>query len=302
MALGRYFVRRFLRIAPLYYLVLTGVLVAQVITGGANVRYLHMDGGIVGYFRHLIFFQGDSVFWTIPCEVSFYVLLPFIVIAMVARPWIFFALSGSALIFYIWFMVVLYGGAAGLPGPKLVDISHHSQFLDVFLCGVLGAWLFQTQRSSAWVMRHGVSLDRIACGLFLGVLFAIVVATSEKFLWWNRPLYDLRWQSLPIGIIFTAFIFCVNRFSGWCRFLVNLGWLKWMGVLAFSWYLLHFPIFQLLNEWQQSIGVSGPWISLAYFVVAFVLCGIVSMISYRCIEKPFMDLGRRLTASTVPSH
>src|SRR6266705_1419753 len=74
-----YFTRRFLRIAPLYYSVLFGLFIYQSIIGGPDhYRWwmLHYDGGTQGLFDHLLFRKGNFLFWTIPVEVHFYILLP----------------------------------------------------------------------------------------------------------------------------------------------------------------------------------------------------------------------------------
>jgi peptidoglycan/LPS O-acetylase OafA/YrhL len=76
ISLGGFYGRRFLRIAPLYYLVVTGVFAIQLISGQPGFCHLLVSGGWWGYFRHLVFMQGDSVFWTIAVEFQFYIILP----------------------------------------------------------------------------------------------------------------------------------------------------------------------------------------------------------------------------------
>ena len=68
--------------------------------------------------------------------------------------------------------------------------------------------------------------------------------------------------------------------------------LRVTGILGFSWYLLHFPVFQFLNFIREKISIEFPAENLVFFVAAWVICGAVSWIGFNLIEKPGISLGR----------
>jgi len=190
ICLRAYFLRRFFRIAPLYFVVVLGVYLVQSVGGSYSPKYLHIDGGASGLFRHLIFYQGDSVFWTIPCEVSFYLVLPFLVKLLVKYPVPTVSVLLLSIIgFSVWTTKLYYGTLEGPPFPKIVDIVHYSQFIEVFLIGVLGAWLnWRYARRIQWSPRVLRAVDGIVLVLTSCLLFYVAVITCHKFLWFDRTL------------------------------------------------------------------------------------------------------------------
>ena len=64
--LQHYMMRRIKRIVPMYYFVLT-------------ILYF-FRGNLESFFRHIIFIQGDGIYWSVPQEMFFYMILPVIFI------------------------------------------------------------------------------------------------------------------------------------------------------------------------------------------------------------------------------
>lgn len=287
VSVKNFLIRRCCRIMPLYYFVLTLLILYQEITGRLNKQYLHIDGGWVGYLQHLLFYKGDGLFWTLPTEFMFYFLLPFAVILIVhfgskAITW----MMGVATLYFIWFVLITLQIIPPNYALKLVHISHHSQFLDVFLCGVFAAWLSRTKAYKNLVFNNGHQIDMAGTVLLGAVLAASVILVSYDFLGFDRPMYAFRWLSFPIGLAFGFTIMAINV-GGKLDAFFKLGLLRFMGIVGFSWYLIHFLVFQIIN----SI-VIQPSIR---FVLSFVLCAMFSTILFALIEAPFIQLGKRLT-------
>ena len=78
----KFFIKRIFRIWPLYFTVITIVFLIQQVTGEVNEQYLHISNGFIGFFLHLLFYQGDSVFWSVVVEEQFYVICPIIAIGL----------------------------------------------------------------------------------------------------------------------------------------------------------------------------------------------------------------------------
>jgi peptidoglycan/LPS O-acetylase OafA/YrhL len=271
---GDYLIRRLFRIAPLYSLVVLATFAAQG-QGWGDPRYLFIEGGVEGLLRHLVFVQGDGVFWTIPAEMCFYAILPlFMLIAARFGPW---PLAAIAVAYFGWFALVRFLDAP-LPLPRVVAINEHlGQYIDVFLCGVLAA----------------VLQDRKVGRLGLLALVAALVATfafvAENVLGFHRLLYGFRWVSLFYGVAFALVVLATAQGQPILFRLFSNPVLRFMGVVGFGWYLMHLAVFQAINE---NLDLAVP----LKFVVAALGCALVSWLAYVLVERPFIAAGRSLTA------
>lgn len=269
---GTFYMRRFFRIVPLYYAVIAGVLAYQA-QGHFDPRFLHIQPQ--NALAHFLFLTGDGLFWTIPAEVAFYALLPWIVLA-IARfgiRWIYVA----AVAYFVWFTAARLG--LGLPSPRFVRIGHHAgQYLDVFLCGVAAAY---------WTRPINPGWSAFA---FWGLLLASVLMVGANVLGFQQPLYSLRWLSLLYGAVFAVALVSASQGNTFISRPLSNPVLRLMGRCAFGWYLLHFAIFSVV---EKNV-LAAPQIR---FLIAALACAAIAWIANRFIERPFISLGRRLETS-----
>ena len=270
-AVTTYLVRRFFRIVPLYFAVLIVVYLFQV-NGYYSARYLHIDGGAIGLVRHMLFVQGDGVFWTLAAEFNFYLLLPLVVWIGIrfGVAWIIF----GAVSYFVWFGYILLGGTA-LPAPKFVEIQHASQFLDVFACGVVAAFVKRKVPAG------------FAALVFIGSLVVSFACIAKSFMGFQQPHYGLRWFSLGYGLVFALVVVSATQGNRFLNSLFGFPILRFMGIVGFSWYLLHLQILQVVDS-EINAG------TLARFAIASIATAAASWAAYVAIEKPGMRLGRML--------
>jgi len=160
-----------------------------------------------------------------------------------------------------------------------VDISHRSQFLDVFICGILAAYL-PGYLPRSW-------LGKWVPVAFWGLLALTVICVSANVLGAHRPFWSLRWLSLMYGVVFAAAI--VAAIEGRSRLLAPLGHplFAFLGRVGFGLYLLHFPVFQVVNEF-----VPAP--PAIRFCIAIPTACALAWLAFQFIERPMIRLGRRL--------
>lgn len=272
-ATGVYLVRRLFRIVPLYALVVLGTYSWQWVHGFDEL-YLHIEGGTGGLLRHLLFVQGDGVFWTIPAEMTFYAVLPLLV--LVGARFGVGALAALAVVYFAWFAAVRFLGAP-LPNPRIVAINEHlGQYLDVFLCGVIAAFL----------ARRTVGV--LAVPVLAVTLAATLALIATNVFGFGRLLYGARWLSLGYGAAFALVVLATAQGQPMLAALFRNPILRFMGITGFGWYLLHMAVFQAINA---TFAVS-PQVK---FAIACASCAAVSWLAYVAIERPFMALGRGLT-------
>jgi len=302
-----FYLRRFFRIAPLYFLVVTGVFAIQRLTGQVDLYNLHVKGGWPGYLQHLLFYRGDSVFWTIAAEFEFYLILP--VLVWLLMRWRHVAatfLAVAALLYGGWYLLIQFGGIDSRYALKIARIVHHSQYFDVFLFGILAAWIYRLPRFAAWSETRGQLLDRTAVIVAAVVAIASVVCIAEHVLVLNREWFPLRHFSILYGIAFAWLVLAAPNGAGLWRRLLDAPLLRVIGVTGFSWYLLHFPILRAVNalyHHDPTAGAAIPWSAIEplKWATSFVLTGIVAACSYLWIEKPFMVASKSLVQRRRPA-
>lgn len=283
ISLRRYFARRFFRIAPLYYLVISYVFIKQIYTEELVEKYLHVSNGWAGYFKHLLFYQGDSVFWTIPTEVFFYLLLPLIFSLYIKHQKLCLTtLTVLAVTFSAWTLMVTFF-SKNIISPKIIEIKHLSQFIEVFIMGCLSAFIKDNKILEKYLNNQRVK-QFVSISL-IGLLLATLVLVSKKFLIFDRPYFELRWFSMLYATVFSLVIIFSQQ-QGFLHKIFNSRFLKVTGILGFSIYLLHFEIIQFVNtsEFNQPIK----------FIISIFTIYSIAYLTYKFIECPFVTFSKTL--------
>lgn len=293
--LKNFYLRRFFRIAPLYYLIVTAVFAAQEVTGTKSKEYLFIDRGLQGYLGHLLFFSGDSLFWTIPCEVFFYLTLPFIAIMYFKSP----KITGINILIFIGFFsfstVYLNYNNDCQFNFRLLDIKHKTQFLEVFLIGCFFALFSQSKGLKKYKPSNFLCLFILGLTAFL--FFYTCSITCESFFGFKRFDYKFRYQTWLFGSVFASLIFLIEkRPNGFLANAFKNRVLTCMGMFGFSWYLVHFPIFHLLNLIRKRNSFFSQEVDAFWFFLSYILCFLISAILFKYVEVPGIKIGRFIEA------
>ncbi|MEU7893296.1 acyltransferase [Nonomuraea sp. NPDC049152] len=73
--------------------------------------------------------------------------------------------------------------------------------------------------------------------------------------------------------------------------------LTWLGLISYSLYLVHHPLFTFVHEAIGGMGRSPLVVQIAVAVAAVAASILASALTYRFIERPMQSLGRRLARS-----
>ncbi len=269
-----FWLKRFFRIAPLYY-------------GCALVSlgYKHLAGKSVSWgdlagnftFTFGVYAPSHSLVvggWSIGVEMVFYALFPLLLWG-VRRPgtrWGLVLLSALALVLVERRLALMEGGMPDL-WPSYVAPANHLFF---FLLGGLGVPL--RKRLGRWPSRAKAA---VLLGLVAAFIGAADVHGDEVVLvlGWHRYLYVL----LSVGLVWAAAPCAVA--AGWVR-----TSLVWLGDVSYALYLVHpiayFGVSLVLAKLHLAL---GPGVA----VVAGALTLGLSSLAFRHIEKPGMALGRK---------
>lgn len=282
-----YILRRFLRIAPLYYLVIITVYLYQQYSSNISEKYLHINDGLIGLIKHLFFIKGDSLFWTISAEFIFYLILPPLALFLVKKRYkalIFLAVGSIA---YSFYHLLIYAKISNLPGLKIVDIRHASQFLDVFVVGVIFGFLSVDKKAKFYYTKHAKKLDLIAFYTFVITMILTFTLIAKHFLVFNQPFYLFRFISIGYAFAFGFILLSTHLGNTILRNIFQLKIFMFSGIVGYSWYLLHFPVLAFINGFDLI-----PPVKL---ILSTGLITIISLISYLFIEEPFIKLGKKIT-------
>jgi peptidoglycan/LPS O-acetylase OafA/YrhL len=284
---GAYAIRRFLRVAPLYYVVVIFLFALRL-----DPFQKHPTFSWLG--QHLWFERGDSVFWTIPIEMKFYCVLPFflivaaLVISSVKRGRLAVLLAGSVLLGIV---------ALGLVPLEFLQGAGINKHAPVFAAGVLTALALSGLRCDrlsrrtqiAWECAAWIAAASYLClsipGLYNAIVSGESLATFSASSVEYEHFWDVRipWIGLVLGLLFLS----IENGVGLMRRMLASAPLAWLGKVSFGVYLMHATVLGSVEQsgLPKSIGL------LVALASALALAWVANLI----IEAPSTEWGKRLT-------
>jgi peptidoglycan/LPS O-acetylase OafA/YrhL len=273
-----------------------------------------------GYILHLLFYRGESVFWSVAAEFEFYFILPLFVLFLNRRGnRAALTLAACAILYFLWSFAVATGRLPATAAPRIASISQPSQYLDVFLCGILAAYVFTNKKAHHWYTAHkhwlnpasallalavalisaiGVGDDFFGLARFLPIRVALRFNSTGHFAFMSagsgdevsgttRLLPFIHYCSLGYGIAFSLILLATLYGSPILLHICRFVPLRVMGVVGFSWYLLHLPLVRLVG---RIYGNTAP--QPLMLATSFLVVGASAIAAYLLVEKPFMMMSR----------
>lgn len=278
--------RRILRVYPAYYACLTILLLVSL--WGTHPHSL----GVTDVALHAVMFHNlvdenvssiNPVFWSMPFEWQFYLLFPYLVLALLRqRP---FLLLGVCMgIAVVTKLLVLAGGPEGWTHVLLAQLPFR---IDEFVVGMIGA-------NIAGAISPRASLRR--CIFWIGSLAlggAVIYYGIAAPLWWTWNL-DAVIRSLWVEVAVVAILIGLSGDTHLGVRLFANSVLVWLGTISYSIYLWHFPLLLWLRSTtlvrQRGVAFDEMFTSLLTIGLALVL--VFSAISYYTVERPFHNAAR----------
>ncbi len=280
-----FLIRRSLRIFPLYYVCLAVFLIVlPYIRGGRPIFPAAQENQIFLWFYLTNFcsdglarFEGLAHAWSLAVEEQFYLVWP-AVIYWVPEPRLrpairyflvggfilciaLYALHGFALFPYIrWWGMLL--------GAYVAISLHYNQ------------WKSMDQK--LWA-RFSVGAAFFSCAILIGFFEELVFVAI------GAPLLDIATAGFIVLSIQGAIpSFCAPT------------WARSVGKYSYFLYLFHFPLrgtlFQLYEPIAKAfsaITISSVALHIGYALYSLMVLLILAMLSYRLLEKPLIQLGRK---------
>lgn len=291
--LKRYLKRRLSRVFPAYYAQLLIILAI----GAWFVTWKPLDG--VSLLAHLVMFFNMGweqvrpmvgIWWTLPVEFLFYLLLPMIALFLRPRRWVFFLPAGILLsILYRYWSAAQLGTVT--PSGVFLLASQIPGSLPEFLLGASAALIVQWFDARSWPKPPGWLLE---------IMFLLGVVLTVMWLWNvllpNVSSYWLgHWSMLiapsVLGLPMSLMVISLYWGSRIGRILFANPVIYYLGLVSYSLYLWHFVVMQQIPVVlaENNASLTG----VTRFLVSFTLVVIVSSASYFLFERPFFRVRKK---------
>ncbi len=286
-----FYIRRAVRIFPLYYLTLAARFLvvpwffpnAAVEVGIAMWFVLYLQNWSVGWDTGV---RGCEHFWSLAVEEQFYLVWPLAVRRLGAR--------GLA-----WCCVAIIAVSAVARGVVYAaDFDPHWLYMstltraDALAFGALVALAIRAEAWHPWLARN---FQRIALGaiVLLGVVMIHAHGLSRFDTWVELVGYT------AIAVLFSAIVagIALDPARAWPRF-ATLAPLRAMGKYSYAAYVFHLPIkvaaMHFLNPWMTAHGTHEHATLDMVFVGANIAVSFgLAVLSYAILERPLMRLKDR---------
>ena len=273
--LKNFYIRRVLRIFPLYYFIL---LLATFINKGEllDAFLWNLSCTTNFYFIQLQYWPGNfSQFWSLSVEDHFYIFWPLIVL-MTNRENIIAWMVGIAC-FSVGFRVYSFYDSYDF----MLLMIHTVSCLDLFMMGALLAYVY-FYKPTFFIKASNNKYLKITILLAFSILFFVFVKMPQ----WE--LFNWVFQRFLMGVVYLCVLgFFVSGIKGRVGMLLENRLLIRLGKLSYGIYLIHNFVPGILLP-IKALNVPLVVEFFLYFVVTIVL----SEISYRFIENPVRDLNR----------
>ena len=270
-----FFIRRFFRIAPMYY---TGVcfffwtnemqVSNQLASIISNIFFIH---GINPLLISSIVPGG----WSISAEMIFYLLVPFLATKIRNTN----QSINFILITYVFSMIF-----------RLILIKYplvnNETLMSVFIYSNL---INQLPVFGIGILSYFVIIDkdyRIKVESYFVIFLLLISHMIWKVTLTNTFCISLLWVLLIFILSIKEFKFVVNRFT------------VFMGKISYSAYLIHFAILQFIRPFVKTEYFDNIGFALLFFIFIIVSTSIISQLTYTFIEIPFQKFGKNIIKAT----
>lgn len=270
-SLRNFYLRRILRIVPVYFFVVTGVACYYILIKGQK-EYLELLPWY--YLFQANFLVGDiptlAPTWSLSVEEQYYAIWPLIMLVLPFR----FLVPVSFLLISINLAGIMgmFGVEPAAAGPLLFKLPN-ATYAPIIM-GSLAAVLLHRRPAFDSIFRiTGSGPAQVAYAV--GLLAALQFSPADV-----RGLPNLVIHSLMTLLLISLVIQERTVFSGF----LSQPLIARIGTISYGIYLYHLLALDVVNRIMAVAGVSSKWILLAGY---FVLSCVIAEVSFRTLEAFF---------------
>ncbi|MDR0873861.1 MAG: acyltransferase [Prevotellaceae bacterium] len=279
-----FFIRRFFRIAPLYYM----AIIYYLWQNGFGTRYWLGDAthiSIENILSNIFFLHGFNPYWinslvpggwSVGVEMMFYAILPFLFskIKNINQAFNFFTIT-------ILTMTVLKNILNNFDPTN----SNHlwGEYLYFYLPSQLPLF-------ALGIILYFIIIERISLTEISGKSLLVFSCILLGGLFIGKNIFFPR--QVIFGIGFFIFAVAISRYK--FKLIVN-PLINYIGKISFSMYLIHFAILHWSSKFHFIDSVTNGVLNFCVrYLIVVVLTIIVSTLSYHIVEIPFQKIGKKI--------
>ncbi len=265
--ISQYVKARIARVVPLFLLVVFASYLLHAFSLPGLYDITHSEA-VLG---HLLFLYGDSVLWTIPAEVHFYLLfIGFWALAKSRPGYIYLIVFATLIALFLTNVPRVFGDINGVP----YNAFNTLRSLPFFFVGMLMGMAYPKLTIPSYLKKHS----------FVSVLCLVPLLFPE----WSPVSADAKrrmWLSYEVLLVMSAVFFTVVFLvPDTNRLLANpIG--DFLGKISYGLYLLHMPVIAATHQLGFDV-LTTLFISLSMSIL-------VATLSFYAIEQP---LAKRIRA------
>lgn len=277
--LAHFMSRRFKRIVPMFYFMVTATMLLQ----------HHYESAL----RHYLFVQGDGHYWTILQEMYFYLLLPMLALGV-------YVLCRGRTLPAIIILAVIAVAWRYLGSEEVFSIyglnEQQRGFFEVFIVGMIGAYWYhgiyaRSDRLQELAIRYQPLLSTI------GIIGLILMLEFCRHKNWVGVFYPNKTEPLLSAAICLALIILavIGRPDCWYKRVLANPVLRYIGIIGYSFYLIHpYAVFITRRSLEHFLSVPVENVSEIWQTLpALALTTLFASFTYSFIERPFLQKTQR---------
>ncbi|MCG8415143.1 MAG: acyltransferase, partial [Pseudomonadales bacterium] len=270
--IGKFYLRRVLRLIPALAVFLLVMVIVFAITGELQGSGRFFFSVLFYFHNWMVYFtlQTPEVFghlWSLSIEEQFYIFWPFVLLVILR-------LLPSKVTMIVLLLIVC--GVAFLRFKLWEGVDSWLQLylrtdmrIDGFCAGALTAFLWRYQRIDLLV---SAPLVRLAA--LLGYLLMIYLFDASQGFYYQYGALMLN------GLAVLWIMTCFQQESAQQSWL-EWRWLRYLGTRSYGMYLWHFPVFLYFSQWLNGLP------ALFAAAIALFMTLLVTEVSFRFVEMPF---------------
>lgn len=282
-----FYLRRWLRTLPVYFLVLTFLIIISNL--GQNTNNLHL--------LHFIFLQNFhpteqaffGVAWSLSVEEWFYLLTPLTLFLIPkkssAKNISIYVISAIIVILLVrWIYVLKLNPSFDFGVRKFIPLRFDSLLVGVLLANIYLNHSKLYKKISSYKL---VIITISALSLYYGIALYIIIFGDSSF--FDKALFPRVFAWVLISLLFAQFIsfFENNKFIN-----LNLKRNKFLHVLftrmslySYSLYLIHYDIYAYF---QKNLNLNNTFENFAKIIISTIVVVCLSSLLYNYVENPIL--------------
>ena len=271
-----YFIKRFFRIAPLFYLLILFFAIKAGLSENTSIILLNFLF-VFGFSSDVGLVWGG---WTIGVEVIFYLIFPTLILIITTYRVALIILIISFFISYLSWSVLHEDYLTITPRPRW-DWSYFS-FIPNICFFMVGICAFKLKKLN----------DKLNLTILIIQIIIIIYLLVIRDIFEYKLRIDLMVLSIEFGVL------CIWQ-SISPNYLFSNPFLDYLGERSYSIYLLHPIVIMFFKDfivkWYEILSFSIG--NYSFFICSFFILGVIlpiAEITYRFIEVPGIHIGRKI--------